>query len=415
MTGQRIGYVRVGPFENAERQLHDIPVDRLFTDQASGKDTKRPQLETMLTVVREGDTVVVQSMDRLARNLDDLRRFVQQLTRRAIRIEFVKEELTFTGEDSPRAHLMLSVMSAFAEFERSLLRERQREGIALARQRGAYRGRKRSLTADQITDLKRRIAAGERKAHVARAFGISRETVYQYLRAPAQPPTAPQPTPANDDLLSTCLIFDIDGTLIDSVGFEDTLYKAAVRGVLGNVTLRATWSQYNHITAAGLLREICHDNELSIVEVEPRVRTRFAELVSAHLQTAGACQAMSGAITFWNSARADKRFEIGIATGGWGHTARMKLDSAGFSYEGVPLACADLSHERTQIMEQCRALLQPTRVTVYFGDDERDLAAAIALGWRFVGVGNRLKGKCPEWISDFSSPNLLDRFLSAMK
>jgi DNA invertase Pin-like site-specific DNA recombinase len=186
MAGQRIGYVRVSTFEqNAQRQLDEIPVDRLFIDQASGKDTKRPQLETMLAFVREGDTVVVHSMDRLARNLDDLRRLVQQLTRRAIRIEFVKEGLTFTGEDSPMAHLMLSVMGAFAEFERSLLRERQREGIVLAKQRGAYHGRKPSLSAAQITDLRRRIAAGERKAQVARELGVSRETVYQYLRVPA--------------------------------------------------------------------------------------------------------------------------------------------------------------------------------------------------------------------------------------
>jgi len=78
-------------------------------------------------------------MDRLARNLDDLRRVVQDMTRRGIRIEFVKEGLTFTGEDSPMAHLMLSVMGAFAEFERELIRERQREGIALAKQRGAYK------------------------------------------------------------------------------------------------------------------------------------------------------------------------------------------------------------------------------------------------------------------------------------
>jgi len=120
MAGQRIGYVRVSNFEqNAQRQLDEIPVDRLFIDQASGKDIKRPQLETMLAFVRELDTVVVHSMDRLARNLDDLRRLVQQLTRRGIRIEFIKEGLTFTGEDSPMAHLMLSMMGAFAEFERS--------------------------------------------------------------------------------------------------------------------------------------------------------------------------------------------------------------------------------------------------------------------------------------------------------
>jgi DNA invertase Pin-like site-specific DNA recombinase len=186
MAGQRIGYVRVSTFEqNAQRQLNEILVDRLFTDQASGKDTQQPQLATMLAFAREGDTVVVHSMDRLARNLDDLRRLVQQLTHRGIRIEFVKEGLTFTGEDSPMAQLMLSVMGAFAEFERSLLRERQREGIALALQRGVYRGRKRSLSADQVTDLKRRIAAGERKAQVARELGVSRETIYQYLRVPA--------------------------------------------------------------------------------------------------------------------------------------------------------------------------------------------------------------------------------------
>jgi DNA invertase Pin-like site-specific DNA recombinase len=86
------------------------------------------------------------------------------------------------------ATLMLSVMGAFAEFERALLRERQREGIALAKQRGAYRGRKRSLNAEQIGEVQRRIAAGEQKARVAREMGISRETVYQYLRmSPAAP------------------------------------------------------------------------------------------------------------------------------------------------------------------------------------------------------------------------------------
>ena len=92
-------------------------------------------------------------MDRLARNLDDLRLIVQKLTKRGVRIEFVKENLTFTGEDSPLANLMLSVMGAFAEFERALIRERQREGIALAKQRGAYRGRKKSLSPEHLFSL----------------------------------------------------------------------------------------------------------------------------------------------------------------------------------------------------------------------------------------------------------------------
>ena len=183
MHGQRIGYVRVSSFDqNPERQLEQVSVDRLFTDKASGKDTQRPELERLLAFVREGDTVVVHSMDRLARNLDDLRRLVQRLTQRGVRIEFVKEHLTFTGEDSPMANLMLSVMGAFAEFERALIRERQREGIALAKQRGAYRGRKKALAPEQVAQLRRRAAAGEKKAQLAREFGISRETVYQYLR-----------------------------------------------------------------------------------------------------------------------------------------------------------------------------------------------------------------------------------------
>lgn len=184
MHGQRIGYIRVSSFDqNPERQLDHVQVDKQFIDKASGKDTLRPQLDAMLSFAREGDTVVVHSMDRLARNLDDLRRLVQQLTKRGIRIEFVKECLSFTGEDSPMANLLLSVMGAFAEFERALIRERQREGIALAKQRGAYRGRRKALVDDQVVELRRRAGAGERKATLAREFGISRETLYQYLNA----------------------------------------------------------------------------------------------------------------------------------------------------------------------------------------------------------------------------------------
>jgi len=184
MLGQRIGYVRVSAMDqNPERQLENIQVDRVFLDKASGRDVKRPQLEALLTFAREGDTIVVHSMDRLARNLDDLRRLVQDLTRRGARIEFVKERLDFSGEDSPMANLMLSVMGAFAEFERALIRERQREGIALAKLRGAYRGRKKSLSETQAKELRRRAAAGEKKAKLARELGVSRETIYKYLRA----------------------------------------------------------------------------------------------------------------------------------------------------------------------------------------------------------------------------------------
>src|SRR5215210_8960827 len=180
MAGQRIGYIRVLSFDQqVDRQLDGMVLDQIFTDKASGKDTNRPQLELMLRFARTGDTVIVHSMDRLARNLDDLRRIVHILTGKGVRIEFVKEQLTFTGEDSPMANLLLSVMGAFAEFERALIRERQREGIALAKQRGAYRGRKKALSPEQVAELRGRAAAGAQKAKLAREFGISRETLYQ--------------------------------------------------------------------------------------------------------------------------------------------------------------------------------------------------------------------------------------------
>jgi len=184
MAGQRIGYIRVSTLEQTtERQLEGLALDQTFTDKASGKDANRPQLEQMLRFARSGDTVVVYSMDRLARNLDDLRRIVHTLTGKGVRIAFVKEQLTFTGEDSSMASLLLSVMGAFAEFERALIHERQREGIALAKQRGAYKGRKKALSAAAVMQLRARIAAGISKAKVAQEFGISRQTLYQYLQA----------------------------------------------------------------------------------------------------------------------------------------------------------------------------------------------------------------------------------------
>jgi DNA invertase Pin-like site-specific DNA recombinase len=181
--GQRIGYVRVSSYDqNPNRQLEHLDVDRVFTDKASGKDTERPQLKALLSYAREGDTIVVHSMDRLARNVDDLRRIVLSETRRGVRMQFIKENLIFTGDESPMANLMLSVLGAVAQFERDLIRERQREGIALAKQRGAYTGRKKALIPERVEELCARVGNGERKAALAREFDISRETLYQYLR-----------------------------------------------------------------------------------------------------------------------------------------------------------------------------------------------------------------------------------------
>lgn len=181
--GKKVGYVRVSTIEQkTERQLDGIELDRIFEDKAPGKDVKRPQLDELLKYVRDGDIVYVHSMDRLARNLDDLRRLVNQLTKKQVKVEFVKESITFSGEDAPMSTLLLSIMGAFAEFERALIRERQMEGIALAKKRGAYRGRKPALSPEEISNLKEQADQGVNKAQLARAFGISRETLYKYLR-----------------------------------------------------------------------------------------------------------------------------------------------------------------------------------------------------------------------------------------
>lgn len=178
--GQTVGYVRVSTVDqNTERQLDGLQIDRVFTDHASGKDTDRPALTECLGYVREHDSLVVHSMDRLARSLVDLRRTVDDLTGRGVKVRFVKEGLTFTRDTSdPCAVLMLSVMGAVAEFERALLLERQREGIAIAKDKGVYKGRVPSLSADQAFDVDRRMAEGESASAIAREYEVSRATVY---------------------------------------------------------------------------------------------------------------------------------------------------------------------------------------------------------------------------------------------
>ena len=183
MSGQRIGYVRVSTLDqNEKRQLEGQVLDRVFTDKASSRDTGRPQLTELLRFARDGDTMVVHSMDRLARNLDDLRALVQGLTRKGVRVEFVKKSLVFTGEDSPMANLMLSVMGAFAEFERSLSGNAKRKASPWPSSAAPYKGRKKTLTPERAAELVQRAGSGVPKSLLAHDYGISRETVYQYLR-----------------------------------------------------------------------------------------------------------------------------------------------------------------------------------------------------------------------------------------
>jgi len=183
--GQTVGYVRVSTVDQiTDRQLDGIALDRVFEDKASGKDVNRPELKALMAHVRAGDTVVVHSIDRLARDLRDLQATVEALTGRGVSVRFIKESLTLSPDgSSPMSTLMLQMLGSFAQFELSMIRERQREGIAIAKAAGKYRGRKAALSVDQQARLKAAVAAGGRsKAEVAREFGISRETLYSYLR-----------------------------------------------------------------------------------------------------------------------------------------------------------------------------------------------------------------------------------------
>lgn len=204
--GQTVGYVRVSTADqNTERQLDGLQLDRIFTDHASGKNTDRPALTECLGYVRDRDELVVHSMDRLARSLVDLRRTVDDLTARGVNVRFVKEGLTFTSDTAePCAVLMLSVMGAVAEFERALLLERQREGIAIAKDKGVYKGRMPSLTEEQAEAVAQRLAEGESASALAREYGVSRATVYNTRERVVAQPWTLEHVIRVDDLFRRC-------------------------------------------------------------------------------------------------------------------------------------------------------------------------------------------------------------------
>ena len=181
--GHDVGYVRVSSFsQNTERQLDGIDLEKVFTEKASAKDAKRPVLQECLSYLRNGDCLHVHSIDRLARNLIDLQTIVASLNDKGVSVNFHKENLTFTGSNNNAMNrLMLQMMGAFAEFERALIRERQREGIAKAKAKGIQIGRKRVLDDDQVEEIKGRIGHGESKMSLAQEYGISRQTLYTAL------------------------------------------------------------------------------------------------------------------------------------------------------------------------------------------------------------------------------------------
>lgn len=185
-NGKSIGYIRVSSADqNTARQLEGVELDRVFEDKASGSAAdNRKALQECLHYLRDGDTFHVHSIDRLARNLMDLQKLIDDLTGRGVVVRFHKEGLTFTGAgDDPMQTLMLHMMGAFAQFERALIRERQREGIAAAKAAGKSLGRRPALSAVQIDEAHQRKAAGESVTAIAQTLGVSRATLYNALQA----------------------------------------------------------------------------------------------------------------------------------------------------------------------------------------------------------------------------------------
>jgi len=178
----RVAYVRVSTADqNTDRQ--SIPdVERTFEDKASGGTTDgRPALAELIAFVREGDTVAVWSIDRLARSLKDLQELIARFNAKGVTVEFVSERLTFSANaDDPFARLQFQMMGAFAEFERALIRKRQREGIAKAKAKGdVYTGRKPSIDRGAVLA---RLAAGQSPTAIARELDVARPSIYRIAR-----------------------------------------------------------------------------------------------------------------------------------------------------------------------------------------------------------------------------------------
>ena len=177
-------YIRVsGILQNTERQLPSVECDRTYLDKLSGKDTHRPQFQLMMSNLREGDVINVHSLDRVGRNTKDILNLVEQVKEIGATIKFHKENLTFDGTSSDLySDLLLTILSGFAQFERNIILERQREGIAIAKAKGKYKGAKRKLTDEQLDALKVDFDEGIAKTEIAKKYGITRSYVYQLVK-----------------------------------------------------------------------------------------------------------------------------------------------------------------------------------------------------------------------------------------
>jgi len=205
------------------------------------------------------------------------------------------------------------------------------------------------------------------------------------------------------------IVFDIDGTLLDSSGIDSRLYIESIKTILGEVKLRPDWSDYEHVTDQGVLRDIIRDNGLSRErELISQVKRVFLQSIAEHLRTQGPFREIPGARRFVRALNQSSEMRVAYATGGWTHSAKLKLESAGFPLDDLPLASSDDHDDRVSIMRSAAARFpESTNRVIYFGDAIWDQRACEELGWQFVAVGTALGG-----IENFDS---VERFIDQIR
>ncbi|MBN1758838.1 MAG: HAD family hydrolase [Chitinispirillaceae bacterium] len=202
----------------------------------------------------------------------------------------------------------------------------------------------------------------------------------------------------------TAVIFDIDGTLIDSERIDGSLFVKAVKDTLGDIRFADDWTSYTKVTDIGILSEILELNGIPPNDTTiSRVRERFRTLLNDYLQSGGSCPPLPGVPTFLRLLGSTPGITVGIATGGWGITARMKLAAAGISIDNIPLSSSEDSDSRSRIMLHCLEKMNgPFNRIVYIGDGIWDRDTCRQLDWHFIGIGAKLAGVCNEWFEDFT-------------
>ena len=189
MAGKKIAYIRVSSegqnTSRQDQQIEELCVDKVFTEKVSGKNIQdRPQFQLLLEYAREDDVIYCADLSRWGRSLIDIKTTITDLTKRGVTVTFLKENLTFSGNDDPMSNLLLGILSSLSEWERAVIKSRQMEGVKIAQEKGIYKercGRKPTLSEEQMKEVRKRVESGEKRSDVALAFGVSRQTVYNLV------------------------------------------------------------------------------------------------------------------------------------------------------------------------------------------------------------------------------------------